>query len=407
MQTRLRVFVVVALVLLTSCTTVPTVESASYTQTQLPDETASQGSGDITSIFPPIEEWDSFKLPVFVDPARNNDSTALSPNGKQNIQTVWDLFRNNLSLAYNPDSPRIHKELKRYTQHPEYLHKVTRRAEPYLYHITRSLQKASLPVELVALPIVESAYIASATSRHGAGGLWQFIRSTAGKYGLKRNWWYDGRRDPLAATEAAISYLKQLNHEFHGDWLLALAAYNAGETTIHRALERNRRKGLPEDYWHLRLPGETMRYVPRFLAVVSILENPEIYGIKLHPIHPSSYFETITVSGRTSLVRLAKSLNIAPDLVLKMNAGLLRGITPPGKTSRVLLPIESAARYQAIKAEIADKIEVASLTHRVRRGETLSHIARHYGIPIIRIKASNKLHGDLIRPGQKLQIPDS
>ncbi len=407
MQTHSRVFAVAAFLLLTSCTTAPNVKPNSDTLPDIPDKPVSGGADDITSIFPPIEEWDSFKIPVFVDTSTHYDSAPPIDDTQTDIQTVWDLFRNNLSLAYDPESPRIRRELKRYTKHPEYLYKVTRRAEPYLYHITRSLQKASLPVELAALPIVESAYIASATSRHGADGLWQFIKSTAGKYGLKRNWWYDGRRDPLAATDAAIAYLKQLNKEFQGDWLLTLAAYNAGEATVHRALERNRRRGLPEDYWHLRLPKETMRYVPRFLAVVSILENPEIYGIKLHPIHPSNYFETVTVGGRTSLARLAKSLNIDPELVLKMNAGMLRGITPPGKQSQVLLPIESAARYQAIKAKIADKIEVASLTHRVRPGETLSHIARHYGIPIIRIKASNKLHGDLIRPGQKLQIPDS
>ena len=363
-------------------------------------------SGDITSIFPPIEEWDSFKLPVFIDPQTETDAKTVSSNAPP-PKTVWDLFRNNLSLAFDPDEPRIARERRRYIRYPHYLNKVTRRAEPYLYHITKSLKSASVPVELAALPIVESAYEPSATSRYGAGGLWQFIRSTAGKYGLQRNWWYDGRRDPLAATEAAIAYLKHLNKLYDGDWLLALAAYNAGEATINRAIKRNRKRGLPEDYWSLRLPKETMRYVPRFLAVVSILETPELYGVKLHPIHPSSYFETVEVKGRTSLVKLAKALNLDPDLVLKMNAGLIRGVTPPGKQSEILLPIEAAARYEVAKAEIDSKVEVASLTHKVRRGETLSHIAHRYGIPIIKIKASNQLHGNLIKPGQKLRIPES
>lgn len=327
---------------------------------------------------------------------------AIDPN-----HSVWEILQNNLSLSYDSDHPRISQQRQRYTSNPAYLGKVTKRAEPYLFHIIKSLEGASLPLELIALPVVESAYKSNAKSRHGAEGLWQFIRSTGKQYGLHRTWWYDGRRDTLRATDGAIAYLKHLNQIYDGDWLLSLAAYNAGENAVNRAIRKNRARGLATDYWSLKLPRETMDYVPRFLAVVSILENPDFFEIKLHPVKHRGYFEPVSVAGRTSLTRLAQQLELDKDLVLRMNAGHRRGITPPDQQSVVLLPQEAAALYQTVQSEIAAKIEIAALTHRVQKGETLSHISKHYGIPIIKIKASNSLRGSLIRPGQKLQIPES
>ncbi len=344
---------------------------------------------------------------IFLKAATPSSEKTESAAVADSNRSIWEVLQNNLSLSYDFDHPRIHQERKRYVKNPTYLNTVTKRAEPYLFHIIKSLNEASLPLELIALPVVESAYKSTAKSHSGAEGLWQFIRSTGKVYGLERNWWYDGRRDPLEATEAAIAYLQHLNNLYEGDWLLSLAAYNAGENAVNRAIKKNRKRGLPEDYWSLKLPKETMKYVPRFLAVVSILENPDLYNIALHPVKHTGYFEPVSVSGRTSLTRLAQHLKLDKKLVLGMNAGHRRGITPPEKKTTILLPQEAAAYYQTIQSEIAEKIEIAALTHRVQKGETLSHISKHYGIPVIKIKANNKIRGSLIRPGQKLQIPES
>jgi len=357
----------------------------------------------------PSPEKKNLKKPataIFLTTTPSNEKTEPVAVADPN-RSIWEVLQSNLSLSYDLENPRIHQERQRYVKNPAYLNKVTERAEPYLFHIIKSLNEASLPLELIALPIVESAYKSTAKSHHGAEGLWQFIRSTGKVYGLQRNWWYDGRRDPLEATEAAIAYLKRLNKIYAGDWLLSLAAYNAGENAVNRAIKKNRKRGLPEDYWNLKLPKETMKYVPRFLAVVSILENPDIYDIALHPVKHTGYFESVSVSGRTSLTRLAQQLKLDKKLVLTMNAGHRRGITPPEKKTTILLPQEAAAYYQTIQSEIAEQIEIAALTHRVQKGETLSHISKHYGIPVIKIKANNKIRGSLIRPGQKLQIPES
>jgi len=180
--------------------------------------------------------------------------------------------------------PRLDKQLAWYSSNQSYIDRVFKRGERYLYHIVNELEAQQMPLELALLPVVESAFDPFAYSHSHAAGLWQFIPGTGKRFGLERNWWYDGRRDPVASTAAAIKYLSYLHRYFDGDWLLALAAYNSGEGNVRRAIARNKRLGKPTDFWSLKLPRETQAYVPQLLAVAAVIRTPEKYNTVLPKI---------------------------------------------------------------------------------------------------------------------------
>ena len=324
-------------------------------------------------------------------------------------RTVWDRIRTHGNFFFDPDNRRIRQERKRYTGNPGYLLKVTERAEPYLYYIVEQLDKAGLPLELALLPIIESAYKIDAKSKHGAMGLWQFIRPTARRYGLQKSWWYEGRQDLQASTDAAIRYFKDLSDDFDGDWLLVLAAYNAGENAIKNAINQNRKRGRGTSFWDLRLPVETMSYVPRFLAVLSIIENPDYYDMEIWPVTDTPYFTPINAGSKVRLSKLARKYSVDYKILQQLNAGFRRHVTPPKASHPVLLPVGPS---DADANEAGGFIRTAftpqaGITHKVKSGDTLSMISRRYGVPVKRIKYNNELHNDRIHIGQKLYIPES
>ncbi len=324
--------------------------------------------------------------------------------------TVWDRIRSANNFFFDPDSRRVRKEMRRYTQSPGYLLKVTERAEPFLHYIVEELDKAGLPTELALLPIIESAYKIDAHSKSGALGLWQFIRPTAKVYGLKRNWWYEGRQDLQDSTRAAIQYFRDLRDMFDGDWLLVLAAYNAGENTVKAAIKRNEKRGKSTEFWDLALPVETMAYVPRFLAVLAIIQNPEAYDIEIWPVPDSPYFIPIDAGGKTRLSALSKEYSVDFNTLHRLNAGLRRKTTPPHGRHTILLPVAESSQTASRDAGgfiRAAFHEPTGISHKVKSGETLSMISRKYGIPVKRIKRNNELRSDHIRIGQKLLIPES
>lgn len=185
---------------------------------------------------------------------------------------------------------RIGRQINLYAQKQDFLYRVATRAHPYLFHIVEELHSHHLPLELALLPIVESAYVPTAESSKNARGLWQFIPSTGSDYHLEQYADYDERLDITESTRAAIRFLSGLNAHYHGDWQLALAAYNAGPGTVDQAIAENQAKGWPTDYWSLTLPQETQDYVPRFLALSKIFANPSSYGIKLPAVRNEPYF---------------------------------------------------------------------------------------------------------------------
>ncbi len=340
--------------------------------------------------------------------------------------TVWDRIRKNPSISFDPNHPRIAAERERYLNEPRYLNMVTQRAEPFLHYILDTLAQERLPLELALLPIIESAYIVDAVSKSGASGIWQFIPATGKTYGLERNSLYDGRRDIIASTDAAVRYLRKLNEMFQGDWLHALAGYNAGEMNIVRAIDANLSKQKPTDFWNLALRQETSQYVPRFLAVLSIVQMPEYYGIELWPVPDEPNLVTIEIPDRgVSLSRIAADTGADLEHLRKLNAGLLRDVTPGGEPYNLLVPPILANRLRDAtldhyKVAIAPTPEAGTLpatyestkktahkVHRVKAGETLAKLSRMYGVSIATIKSTNGLTSDKLTPDQRLNIPPS
>ncbi len=318
-------------------------------------------------------------------------------------QNLWDLFieRQRWELERNP---RITTHLNWFVKNPDYIDRVMQRGTPYLYHIVNELEKNHLPVELALLPVIESAYRPFAYSHGRATGIWQFIPSTGKAFGLKQNWWYDGRRDIVASTAAAIEFFKQLESEFAGDWLHALAAYNAGPAKIRKAIRRNRKKNLPTSFWDLRLPKETRNYIPRFLALIEVMRHPQSYGIVLPPIDAQPYFVAIDTRTQIDLAWAAKNSNTSIKEFYWLNPGFNRWATAPDGPHRLLVPITSAANFQVALDALPESERVTWIRHKIKAGESLSTIAERYKTTVRQLKKVNRIKGSLIRAGHDLMI---
>ncbi|MFT5138102.1 MAG: membrane-bound lytic murein transglycosylase D [Arenicella sp.] len=305
-------------------------------------------------------------------------------------------------------SKHIHQYEKWSSQHPTYLTNLFTRAEPFLFHIVEEIEKRGLPMELVLLPAVESAYKPNAVSRSAAGGLWQFIPSTGKYYGLRQDWWYDGRRDTIAATNAALDYLTSLNQMFEGDWLLALAAYNAGQGTVRKAIKYNTRKGRPTNYQALNLRKETKRYVPKLFALINIIQDPDRFGVTLPVIENKPHFEIINLPGQIDLLQFAEQAEVELAPLQHLNAGFRRWATSPDGPHRLLVPLSSdMTKIAETLARIETGPKISLRNHRINKGDTLSAIARRYGVSVSALKTVNKMHSTSIREGRNLLIPVS
>ena len=317
---------------------------------------------------------------------------------------IWTRIRADFRLA-GIEHKSIQSELKRYTRHPHDLIESSERASPFIYLIADRVSDRGMPGEIALVPFVESQFRPKARSPRSAAGLWQIMPSTGRRFGLDQNWWYDGRRDVLASTDAALDYLNHLNGLFDGDWLLTLAAYNAGEGRVRRAVSYNAMRGLPTDFWHLKLPTETRRYVPKILAVARIVGDPQHYNVVLASIPNRPVLAVAQTSGQMKLSMAAEYAEIPVEDLHELNAGFRRRVSPPGGPHQLLLPSEVIGVFEMRLAEAGPPTPVEWQAHKVSGGETLSHIARRYGLPVAAIRDSNQLTGDRIRAGSTLIIP--
>ena len=318
--------------------------------------------------------------------------------------TIWPRVRAGFALPMT-DNERVARHVSWFQKHPEYLARVTERADPYLYLVLEEVQARGLPAEIALLPAVESSFRPFAYSHGRAAGLWQFIPRTGKRFGLKQNWWYDGRRDVLASTRAALDYLEYLHDHLEGDWLLALAAYNSGEGTVIRAVRKNRKAGKPTDFWRLKLPRETRDYVPKLLALRRIIEAPAAYGIELRPIEDQPRLTSVETGGQIDLALAAELADISLDTVYELNPGFNRWATDPQGPHRLLLPLASAELFRERLSDLPPDARVQWARHKVRRGQTLSHVARQYGTTVAMLRDVNELRSDSIRVDQHLIIP--
>jgi membrane-bound lytic murein transglycosylase D len=317
---------------------------------------------------------------------------------------MWERMRSGFALAELNAAP-IQVQLDRMERHPRDIERLLRRGEPYLFYILTRLEERGLPAELALLPVIESAFDPFAVSPAGATGIWQFMPVTAEHTGLRRDWWYDGRRDIIAATEAALDYLGELRERFDGDWLLALAAYNAGSAKIKGAIRHNHSMGQPVDFWHLPLPRETRDYVPRLLALQAIIRDPGTHGIRLPRLAYADYFSIVDTGGQIDLQVAARLAGTSVEEMQRLNPGLNRSITPPASPHTLVIPRSSERMFRERLAELPPEQRIQSVKYRIRWGDTLSAIALGYRTTVARLLQANRLDSTEITAGKLLIVP--
>jgi membrane-bound lytic murein transglycosylase D len=340
----------------------------------------------------------------FASPAADAQTEDIETEASPVVE-IWDRLRSDFTLKAGSD-PAIRHYLASYKKHPEAIARVLRRGEPYLFYILNRVEQRGLPAELALLPFVESAFDPHATSPVGAAGLWQFMPDTAEYLGLSQTWWYDGRRDVIDATKVALDYLTQLHRDF-GDWLLALAAYNAGSARVQRAINQNRLAGKPVDFWHLPLPAETRGYVPRLMALRAVINHPADYNITLPPLPDTHYFTRVDTQGRIDLQVAARLAGISEEELKRLNPGILRLTTPPDRPSILLIPKASEEIFGERLARLPEEERIQSIRHRILRGDTLSMIAQHYRTTVDRLLKVNHLNNTEIIAGEFIVVPGS
>lgn len=323
----------------------------------------------------------------------------------RNADNIWDVLRDEFSLPHYEESYAVQAKIEWYMNNQDFLLRAAQRAAPYLYYISQQVRKRHLPAELVLLPIVESGYNPFSVSNMGASGIWQLMPDTATGLGIKRDWWYDGRRDVIASTRAALNYLAYLQSFFEGNWLLAIAAYNTGEGNVLSAIKRNIRDGRDTDFWSLPVAQETRDYVPSLLALAVIISRPDRYPVYLPPVRNAPYLAQVDVGKQINLKLAAKLAGMNHQKLLQLNPGFKTASTSGG--SKLVLPIENVEQFTENLARSPLTQPINWSHYRVKSGDTLSSISKRFSTTIADIRKMNHLNKPSVRPGTNLLIPRS
>ncbi|MCP4487050.1 MAG: LysM peptidoglycan-binding domain-containing protein [Gammaproteobacteria bacterium] len=319
--------------------------------------------------------------------------------------STWQRLQQGM-LMTPVSNKRVTSQLNWYLQHRGYLDRVMERAQLVLPFIIDEIEARQLPSELALLPIVESAYQTFAYSHGRASGMWQIIPSTGRFLGLQQNWWYDGRRDIIESTKAALRYLESLGGQFDGDWELALAAYNAGPGKIRSAIRYNKKRNKQSSFWHLtKIRKETRSYVPKLLALKTLFSNPEAYDLELLPMQDSVGYEVVKLDGQLDLALAAELAGISINQLYQLNPAFNRWATAPKGPHRLLLPKENVETFKLALQELPPEKRINWVRHKIKTGETLSQISLKYRTTTALIKNVNKIRGTQIRAGKYLMIP--
>lgn len=323
------------------------------------------------------------------------------------IPEVWDVLRSEFKINHEANRPEVQEQIRWLQDHPGFIIKVCQKGEPYFYHVIREIQKRNLPGELALLPMIESAYDPFAYSKVGAAGLWQIMPLTANQLGLNQDWWFDGRRSINHSTAAALTHLLHLSKVFKGEWALAIAAYDAGEGAISRAMKASSPLGYPVGFWKLSVPKETQIYVPRFLALAEIMSNPQGYKINLPKMPFRPYFEEVNIGSQIDLNHAARLAGITDKELIKLNPGYNRWATAPYKPFQLLIPIAKVTQFYFNLAHFPKEKRVSWTRHIVLPRDSLPSIARQYHTTTNMIIKLNQLTSNDIRPNQVLLIPST
>jgi len=341
-------------------------------------------------------------VPLTLSNARNI-MLELIPDDELALGDLWVRIRSGFAMR-DLDSPLVAKHEQWYASRPDYMARMTDRARRYLHHITVEVERRGMPSEIALLPMIESAFNPGAYSTSRASGIWQFIPSTGKNFGMQQNWWYDGRRDVISATNGALDYLQKL-HDMFGDWELALAAYNWGEGAVQRAQARNRKQGLPVNYTSLKMPDETRNYVPKLLAVKNIIANPASFGLVLEEIHDEPYFAAVSTAKHIDVKLAAQLADISMEEFTALNPAHNRPVILQDNSDLILLPVGAVEAFRA-NLENYDKPLVSWQSYQPKKGERLDKLAPRLGLSVEKLKSVNGLSGRAkVSTGQTLLVP--
>ncbi len=321
----------------------------------------------------------------------------------QPVGDLWQRIRNGFGME-DLEGKLVRQKTAQYAARPEYLQRIIERSKLYLYHIVEEIEKRGLPTELALLPMVESAFNPMAYSRAHASGLWQFIPGTGKRFELEQNSWYDGRRDIVDSTSAALDYLTKL-HQMHGDWHLALASYNWGEGAVKRAIERNKRARKKTNYESLRMPRETRHYIPKLQALKNIISEPEKYGIDLDAIPNQPYFAVITDAPDIDVHLAAKLADMPVEEFLALNPGFSRPLIRSSTSRRIILPADKVVSFYDNLDQYDEDSLVSWQVYQPKAGEKLETIARKFEIDIKELRRINGIHPRSTRLPKELVVP--
>lgn len=330
--------------------------------------------------------------------------TALKKQRKTSKDDLWQRLRDGFDLP-ELDNERVAYYEQRFTRNPKQFYTMLGRAKWFLPYILSEVEKRGYPSELALLPAVESGYITHAKSKSKASGLWQFIPSTGRLYGLNENWWYDGRRDPVRSTQAALDFLGELEHRFDGDWFLAIAGYNAGGGNIEKAIRKNKKKNRSTHFNDLPLRRETGNYVPKLIAFRNIFLNPKRYGLTLPALGNAQQFASLDAGSQIDLNLLAQKTGIDANALRFLNSAYRRNVTPPSGPHIIYLPVNGYKKARTTLTSLSQTDRLRWAHYRVKFGDVLSRIAKQHGVSVAAIQQSNKLKSNLIHPGDILLIP--
>lgn len=337
---------------------------------------------------------------VYIQPGLGSSEIAADQ-----FENIWSRIGGGLSFSLSHDNERIEEQIAYYKDNPDFLMAVTERSRPFIYEIVEELERRSLPLELALLPIVESAYNPNATAGKNSVGLWQIVNATARSLGIKQDWWYDGRRDPIASTSAALDYLTTLNEMFENDWLLTLAAYNTGQGNVQKAIEQNSRRSRGTDYWSLNLSSTTEDFVPKLIALARLISTPDHYDLELADVRNERVVARLEAGTQIDLALVAGLAGVDTEVLYQLNPGIRQWATHPDGPHMLLVPIDKVDAFESAVANLKGQTPVTWDRYLVQSGDTLGKIARQFNTQIAALQQANGIDGSRIIAGESLLIP--
>ncbi len=341
-------------------------------------------------------------------PYERKQSVAADIYRYNNADNIWDTLRQEFTLPHYEDNPKVQEQIDWIMNNQDFLYRSASRAAPYLYYILQQVHKRRLPAEVALLPIFESSFNPFASSPVGAAGIWQMMPDTASGYGIKQNWWYDGRRDVVISTQAALNYLAYLGNFFDGNWLYAIAAYDTGEGNLLSAIKKNIRYGESTDFWNLPVAQETKDYIPKLLALATVISHPERYPVELPYVRNAPYLAQVDIGTQIDLKHAATLAGLSFKELKQFNPGYNRGTTDPNGPYKLTLPIENVVRFTE-NLEMSPQYKDSSwMRYKVKSGETLTSIAKKFDTSPSQLKKFNTIFSrKKLKPGASIAVPQS